>query len=887
MRLIVKIIIFFCLKSVSCDIKCPFPSCYSIYSFSNFCNVQCSKIELTNRGTSQINSIQSMILNQVSFISNNIFSNLKISQLNLVNSLPNRIEKDAFKDLKIIDLMTFKSISLNKLLVFEENFIHIKNKIEVISLLDYKIISPQELNILLNASDYIEIKRLLFFNTSLNSYVDLSKMAHLEIFHLRFSQTETMIFNINRKLNEFNIQNSNLKKLTIELVEVGSRLEKLSLYSNKIERFEAKFLNLEQITLHNNSFSNLTKESFVLIDTNVLALDLEKNQINFIESNIIKDIRKVQFLNLAHNRLDHRTTFVNLSELDELDLSSNNFSRFDQELVSGCEKLQSLDLSNNNIEFFNVSLKSLLKLNLNNNRIKSIHNFKIWTVDELYLDKNQIKSIDDINLDLAKNLKILSLNYNELKSLSFELLSYFESLVRLELIGNHLYNLEFPRLRFLKTLLLDKNLLNGIDRTNFGNLIELEILSLAENKIQTVHSESFIGNSNIEYLDLSKNFLSDIPNVSILPKLKNFFLNDQNGRLTKINDYAFERQSEAIELYLSYNNITYFSPHSFCMKNSSQTGSLKLTLNSINFMPKCLLKQFNSQVKIYLRYNKIDCYLKIFINKYKYNIFSDHTNILCAEEFVDDCSEVANYKFNCSSNLNEFEITFSWFIIGQPFFTVSKQILENCVFENGILFEYKELKIFLVNCSAIKFIKDNTTIDLYEAELLNDKKELVSIFGYLKLDNFTYLFHFSNSDIYVILGSFSKIDFDYVIVYTSKFVFNRSDGYFVKVNQFLINGSTSICDDLRNFENIQEDSNLNKSSCSLNNEQKMSDYISAINRNINLLDSYTYDKSKKYSENCIDYFKRLIGTNDGTSKKINHFFLFFNFCSFCILLILY
>lgn len=886
MSLILKTIMFLCLKSVFSHEKCPFPACNSIYSLSNICNINCSKIKLINRGTSLINSIGSMILDQVSYIDDKIFSYLEISQLNFLNLLPKKMEKDAFKDLKRIGLITFKSISLNEFSILEDNFIHLKNKTETMSFLNCNLIILEQLNFLLNFSDYIEIKKLLFVQTSTSSVVDISKMTNLKSFFIGSTDTKSLILNINQNLNEISIKNSNLNMLAIKAVELGSELKNIYLFSNKLDKFEARFLNVEQLILYNNSFYYLSKENFIIENIIVSKLDLSNNKISFMEPSILKDLKKVQYLKLAHNKLDYSTSFVNLSELVELNLSWNDFSRFDQELVFGCEKLQLLDLSNNNIDIFNVSLKSLLKINLNNNRIKSIYNFKTWTINELYLDKNQIKTIDDINLEFAKNLKLLSLNYNQIKSLSFELLRSFKSLFRLELNGNYLINLEFPRLRFLKTLFLDENYFESINRSNFGNLIELEILTLAENKIRFVHSDSFVGNNNIELLDLSNNFLSDIPNVLTLPKLKKFFLNNQNGQFTQIKNYAFERQSPTIDFYLADNNITYFSPHSFCLKNSSQSSSITLILENLDFLHKCLLKQINSQVTINLHYNKIDCYLKVFIDKYKYKIYSDYSGILCSNEIFDDCSEEANLKYNCSYDLNEFETTFSWFIIGQPFFALSGQILESCLFKNGLLFEHKGLKIFLsqnFNNSHIELIEDNKSVDINKADYLNNE-ESDSIFEYLKLDKYTHLFHYLNSDIFIVLGSLSKKYLDYVIVFTSKFVFDKSDGYLVKGYKFLNNDSISVFEDFK-VNILEYIKNIDSSTNNSFDNETILNYINKINRSINLLNTYTNDKTKKHSERSIDYFKRIIGTNYGTSKNITNFFLFYEalfFLIFCI-----
>lgn len=877
MNLIFNLILVLFLKKVQADIRCPFPDCNTVYSWSNFCNVYCSKIPLTDRGTSRLTSIGLMKLDKISFIDTNVFSYLEISHLSFFNSLPQNIKLNAFKDLKRIIRLTFVSIPIEQFSIFQDNLANLRDKIETVSVFDSMNINQDQLIILLDVFNYLEIKNLHFANISrLSPILDLSNMTYLQSLVINSLKIEHFTVNLKQDLREFEIQNTNLNELTITVNSIGFILQDFFLSSNKIVKFKGKYLNANKILLHNNSFIYLGKENFILEQSNVSFLDLSLNKINFIEPFVLEKIRNVEFLSLSNNNLDKNAKFLNFSKILELDLSSNNYSIFTQEFIDGCDKIVKLDLSNNNIEFINISAKSLLKINLNQNRIKYLSDLKIPSVNELFLENNQLNSINDLDLKLFKKLTILNLNHNKIEFISQELLSSFKALQRFEIMDNYLENLFFPNLINLKILFLEKNKFEFVNRSHFGNLIGLEILTLCRNKIQHVHSDSFAENINLKKLDLSDNFLSDIPNVLVLPNLNYLNIYNQNGKLTEIKNYAFERNSQEIYLYLSFNNITYFSPHSFCLKNSSKTGSLIITLDNINFMHKCLLKQLDFGIQINLYYNKIDCYLQKFIDKYHYKVSSDFQPRVCPEKFVDDCSEEANLSFNCESNLNDFETTFSWLSLNDSIISYSDEFYKCFSINAGILFQYNDLKILLLenlDYSYMELMKNNKSINFKTVDNLKTK-DFNSSLGYLKLDKHKHLFYYSKSDIYIVLGSFSKKFFDYVIVYTSKYIFNKADGYLAKKSEYTSSENSPKCNNFYQCERILK-SKENLKSENLKNNQ-VSNHIETIKKTVNLLDEFKNDKSKKYSESNFDYLRRKSRLNGCSSTQIFKFFFYFN-----------
>jgi hypothetical protein len=148
--------------------------------------------------------------------------------------------------------------------------------------------------------------------------------------------------------------------------------------------------------------------------------------------------------------------------------------------------LVSLDLSSNQISQFNLPLKQLRKLSLNNNQLNSLDVSKLANLVELEAAHNQLKSIVGL---AAINPTVLDLSYNQLSNFD---LPIFSNLVLADLSHNVLTGVLDP---------YNKNL---------NQLAALSYLDLSYNSLSTIGDASGIvptqGSLTSLYLECNPNF---------------------------------------------------------------------------------------------------------------------------------------------------------------------------------------------------------------------------------------------------------------------------------------------------------------------------------------------------------------------------------------------
>lgn len=147
----------------------------------------------------------------------------------------------------------------------------------------------------------------------------------------------------------------------------------------------------------------------------------------------------------------------------------------------------------------------------------------------VYLQRNQIKGIQDGVFDNATNLVWVVLFHNQLNS---------------DQIGKNV----FIKLRNLDRLYLDHNELTRVPPNLPKSITDLR---LSHNKISKILPNSFQGMANLTTLQLQANDIEDVGGV--FKELKSLTMLDmRKNRLSKIPDHLPERLQQ---LYLEFNNI--------------------------------------------------------------------------------------------------------------------------------------------------------------------------------------------------------------------------------------------------------------------------------------------------------------------------------------------
>ncbi|CAO2176075.1 unnamed protein product [Urochloa humidicola] len=248
--------------------------------------------------------------------------------------------------------------------------------------------------------------------------------------------------------------------------------------------------------------------------TKLDKLDLSWNNFNHeIASCWFWKARSLKYLNLGYNRLfgQFHEALEKMTSLQVLDLSSNfNHGLVMEGNFKNLCSLEILDLTGNGM---NVDITVLLM-----DRLPQC----AWNVlEELHLQSNNLTGTLPDSIERFTSMTVLDLSNNNLAGIIPAELSNWTSLVTLDLSNNNLAGIIPPELSnctSLITLDLSNNQLSGLVPTGIGAFTNLTSLDLSSNNFSGVISEEhFAGLRNLQKLDLSSNSLKLVVDTDWLP----------------------------------------------------------------------------------------------------------------------------------------------------------------------------------------------------------------------------------------------------------------------------------------------------------------------------------------------------------------------------------
>ena len=300
-----------------------------------------------------------------------------LTNVNVANNV--LLENVDFANNKLYNLNLNYNPNLKKLILFNNNISNLNLS---------NVPNLESLNLNWNLSqlpNFYQVPKLksLHLGGGIYSSIDLSILPLLEEFYVEGS---------NYTINNFNINNPTLKKLSINATNIvnlnlinAPNLEELRVSSNK----QLVGLNVD---------NNRELEDLAIYDNNFNTIDLRNN--NKLKSlQIIKN--NISTINLENNP---NLTYLNLSQnnLTSLDLHNNNL-------------LRQLDVKNNNLESLTLNAQTLTNIDASNNKLTNLdlRNFsKVYGLDvsdnllkELYLPNN-IHSCENIKYSNNKLMRI-------------------------------------------------------------------------------------------------------------------------------------------------------------------------------------------------------------------------------------------------------------------------------------------------------------------------------------------------------------------------------------------------------------------------------------------------------------------------------------------------
>ena len=272
--------------------------------------------------------------------------------------------------------------------------------------------------------------------SNLHSGCHRSNFQNLSLDTLEFkdSSFEELPSDLLYSLNPINfyITGAKLKEVPDEFFEKSVGLKSMEIVNTQMSILKkedfSKLINLESLLLFGNSIDQIEIGTFDHL-VNLRTLDLSKNNLKTLPDDVFRNLIKLEILNLSENEFDYipndllmvensqlqkfrlnrnrglleelpSSFFKNLSNLNYVELTSNNFKRIPEDVFLGAEGLHTVNISNNSF--------SVLPVGLFKNK---------YGLMELWLEQNKLINLPDGIFD-ETDLEILYLDYNRLSNLT-------------------------------------------------------------------------------------------------------------------------------------------------------------------------------------------------------------------------------------------------------------------------------------------------------------------------------------------------------------------------------------------------------------------------------------------------------------------------------------
>ncbi|NWX86349.1 ECM2 protein, partial [Nothoprocta pentlandii] len=302
---------------------------------------------------------------------------------------------------------------------------------------------------------------------------------------------------------------------------------------------------LTSLDLTGNSITTIPDEAFNGIP-NLEWIDLSKNNLTSsgISPQAFKILKKLKRLYLDGNMLVHIPSELP-STLEEIKINDNRLHAIDEDTLQDLKNLVTLELEGNKLSEANVSpwaffpLKSLSYLRLGRNKFRIIPQGLPTSIQELYLENNQIEEVSEICFNHTRNINVIVLKHNKLEENRIAPLAWInqENLESIDLSYNKLYHVPSYLPKSLLHLVLIGNQIERIPGYVFGHMKPgLEYLYLSFNKLTDdgVDPISFFGvYRSLRELFLDHNELKSVP-FGIAEMKKLHFLRLNNNKIRTV-----------------------------------------------------------------------------------------------------------------------------------------------------------------------------------------------------------------------------------------------------------------------------------------------------------------------------------------------------------------
>uniref|UniRef100_A0A673HKL3 Extracellular matrix protein 2 n=1 Tax=Sinocyclocheilus rhinocerous TaxID=307959 RepID=A0A673HKL3_9TELE len=202
-------------------------------------------------------------------------------------------------------------------------------------------------------------------------------------------------------------------------------------------------------------------------------------------------------------------------------------------------------------------LKFLSRLYMDGNLLEQIPSELPSTLQELKINENNLKEIEENSFEGLSSLVTLEMEGNLLSegNVNPQAFTPLKELTYIRLGRNHFRTIPQGLPASLLELYLENNLIEEISETAFNHTTNINVVVLRHNKLDesSIAPLAWINHRNLESVDLSHNNFHLVP--SFLPKsLVHLVL--AGNQIERIPGYVFAHMEPGLEyLYLSYNKL--------------------------------------------------------------------------------------------------------------------------------------------------------------------------------------------------------------------------------------------------------------------------------------------------------------------------------------------
>ncbi|KAJ8929054.1 hypothetical protein NQ314_018300 [Rhamnusium bicolor] len=404
------------------------------------------------------------------------------------------------------------------------------------------------------------------------------------------SYTENITDILDNTTRDFEISNLHQQELADTLNNLIENkldlpyLSNLIITKSEIENLNVSVESLERIlslTLIDNRLESLP-EVFLNLQ-NLQTLDLSHNEIKVIELEPFRTLRTLDVLNLSANSLTKidSGSFSGLNVLKCLDLSRNNLTKLDDQVLLPLSSLQYLNLSNNRLEALNEvcfsSLIMLQQLDVSWNRLARVApgSLQLPSLARLLLAGNpQLGRSREaaVLVGTGRRLQTVDASRTGLKQVPAALT---HSIRTLRLAGNSIQTIncgDLDSYPLLQLLDFTSNDLEVIEEDAMGRLDSLSVLYLTDNNIHEIPKSL---PEKLKVLHLEHNNIQRVSSKDLLglTGLEVLLLSD--NKIRTVDEAAFSQLVSLVTLDLSRNPVTILQPG--CLVGPSALQVLRLS----------------------------------------------------------------------------------------------------------------------------------------------------------------------------------------------------------------------------------------------------------------------------------------------------------------------